>query len=185
MSKKLLRIGSLTDAGRAGVACAAIALATMGGCGTSDEAPERTGFVTDSVTATDFAGAPSEAHGPAMDPTSDEPVLRAELEARGGTDVVGSVSLTPRSGGTTVSVVIHGANSGLPYVAELIGGSCASPGAVIAALGEITAGEAGDGEFHRVVDTSLLRADQANRAVRVRGAGDPTAIVACGNLGSA
>jgi hypothetical protein len=184
MSTKLLRIGNLADRRRARAACTAVALATLVGCGNSDDALKRNGSPSDTLAATDFAGAPSEAPEPAMDPTSDGTVLRAELEARGGTDVVGSVSLTPRSGGTTVSVVIHGANSGLPYVAELIGGSCANPGAIIVALGEVTAGEEGDGEFHRVVDTGLLRADQANRAVRVRGAGDPTAIVACGNLGS-
>lgn len=111
------------------------------------------------------------------------PVMRAELEARGGTDVIGSVSLTPGAGGTTVSVEIHGANSGLPYVAELVEGSCASSGPVIAQLGEITAGEEGDGDFQRVVDHALLGPDRPLRAVRVRGAGDPTAIVACGDLG--
>jgi hypothetical protein len=81
-----------------------------------------------------------------------------------------------------VSVAIHGANSGLPYVAELVAGSCASPGAVIAEIGRITAGEQGDGDFQEVVDGDLLGDEGSSRAVQVRGAGDPTAIVACGNL---
>ena len=114
---------------------------------------------------------------------SDFPVMRAELEARGGTDVIGSVILTPGTGGTTVSVEIHGANSGLPYVAEIVEGTCASSGPVIAQLGEMTAGEQGDGDFQRVVDRALLGPDRPQRSVRVRGAGDPNAIVACGDLG--
>ena len=64
--------------------------------------------------------------------------LRAELEALAGTDVTGTVSLTPGAGGTTVSVQIHGANSGLPYVAEIVSGSCTSPGAVLEEIGRIT-----------------------------------------------
>jgi hypothetical protein len=56
---------------------------------------------------------------------------------------------------------------------------------VIAELGRVTAGETGDGEFREVLDPTLLRSEEANRAVRVRGAGDSTAIVACGDLGAA
>jgi hypothetical protein len=109
--------------------------------------------------------------------------LRAELEAQGGTDVTGTVTLSPVAGGAAVSVEIHGANSGLPYVAELVGGSCVSPSGVIAVLGQITAGEAGDGEVREVLGAELLDTGGASRIVRVRGAGDRAAIVACGNLG--
>lgn len=109
--------------------------------------------------------------------------LRAELEAQGGTDVTGTVTLSPVAGGAAVAVEIHGANSGLPYVAELVGGSCTSPTDVIAVLGQMTAGDSGDGEVREVVEASLLDAGGTSRIVRVRGAGDPAAIVACGNLG--
>jgi hypothetical protein len=109
--------------------------------------------------------------------------LRAELEAQGGTDVTGIVRLSPVGGGAAVSVEIHGANSGLPYVAELVGGSCVSPTEVIAVLGQVTAGEAGDGQVREVLGAELLDTGGASRIVRVRGAGDQTAIVACGNLG--
>ncbi|HYO47071.1 MAG TPA: hypothetical protein VEY33_10340 [Gemmatimonadota bacterium] len=169
---------------RLGIVCAAITLAAIMGCGTSDEDVERNGEVSDTVSsATDLGtDGPSEARDPSRDEMTR--VLRGELVALAGTDVIGSVSLSPGDGGTAVSVEIHGANSGLPYVAELVGGSCESPAAVIAVLGEITAGEEGDGAFRHVLDPSLLGSDQANRAVRVRGAGDKAAIVACGNLGN-
>ena len=134
----------------------------------------------------DAPGVPESLAGsatPDSAPESATVAMRAELEARGGTDVIGTVILTPGAAGTTVSVEIHGANSGLPYVAEIVEGTCASSGAVIAELGSITAGEEGDGDFRRVVDRALLGPERPHRAVRVRGAGDPTAIVACGDLG--
>ena len=109
--------------------------------------------------------------------------LRAELQAQGGTDVTGTVTLSPAAGGAALRVEIHGANSGLPYVAELVGGSCTTPAAVIAELGRLTAGESGDGEVRDVVDVGLLESGGTPRIVRVRGASDPGAIVACGNLG--
>jgi hypothetical protein len=157
------------------------------GCGSPDEDAEGTRLRTDPIPASEMAdGAPS--GEPAADADASAAtgrVMRAELEALGGTDVVGTVSLSPGPGGTTVAVEIHGANSGLPYVAELVVGSCQSPGAVIAELGRVTAGETGDGEFREVLDPTLLQSERASRAVQVRGAGDSTAIVACGNLGAA
>jgi len=168
---------------RSGVAASvAIALYTAASCGRSDE-DQGNGSLSDTLPAADVS---AEAPGGASDSTADAAtggrVMRAELEALAGTDVIGTVSLSPGEGGTAVSVEIHGANSGLPYVAELVGGSCGVPAAIIAVLGEITAGEEGDGEFHQVLDPSLLGSEQANRFVRVRGAGDATAVVACGNL---
>jgi hypothetical protein len=158
--------------------CLAAALACQAGSDEEDGPDPATGFTADAPGVPEsLAAAPDSA----VESTS--PVMRAELEARGGTDVIGSVSLTPGAGGTTVAVEIHGANSGLPYVAEIVEGTCASSGPVIAQLGEITAGEEGDGDFQRVVDRALLGPDRPHRAVRVRGAGDPTAIVACGDLG--
>jgi len=156
------------------------ALFAAAGCGTPDEDAPGNGSLSDTLPA---VGGSIGRLGGEVDPATGRRVVRAELEALGGTDVIGSVSLTPGEGGTAVSVEIHGANSGLPYVAELVGGSCGTPAAVIAVLGEITAGEEGDGEFHQVLDPSLLGSEQPNRFVRVRGAGDRSAIVACGNLG--
>ena len=158
--------------------CLAAALACEAGPDEDEDGTDpATGFTADAP------GVPESLADPASDSVPESPVLRAELEARGGTDVIGSVALTPGAAGTTVAVEIHGANSGLPYVAEIVEGSCAGSGPVIAQLGEITAGEEGDGDFQRVVDRELLGADRSQRAVRVRGAGDPTAIVACGDLG--
>jgi hypothetical protein len=156
-------------------------------CGTPEEDAEEDGLRSDRVPAAEMTDeTPSEEPDTAADPSSPTGrVMEAELEALGGTDVVGTVSLSPGAEGTTVAVEIHGANSGLPYVAELVSGSCVSPGAVIAELGRVTAGETGDGEFREVLDPSLLGSERANRFVRVRGAGDSTAIVACGNLGAA
>lgn len=158
---------------------AALVLALTVGCGQPEEAaddgaePEGASLAFDSETA------------PPARPVPDAPeAVRAELEARGGTDIVGFALLTPRGDKTAVTVEIHAANSGWPYVAELIGGSCANSGPVIAALGEITAGEGGDAEYHRVMDRSLLPPDGADRAVWIRGADDPTAVVACGDLGA-
>ncbi len=173
--------GIRRNAARAAL-CLAVVVTVACEAGTEEtgEGPDATGF------SADAPGVPeSLAEAPATDsiPEPESPALRAELEARGGTDVVGSVSLTPGAAGTTVAVEIHGANSGLPYVAEIVEGSCASAGPVIAQLGEITAGEEGDGDFQRVVDHALLGPDRPQRAVRVRGAGDPAAIVACGDLG--
>ena len=164
-------------------ACAALCLAVALACeaGSDEDDPD----AADGFTA-DAPGVPESLADPAASdsvPASEFPVLRAELEARGGTDVIGTVSLTPGAAGTTVAVEIHGANSGLPYVAEIVEGTCASSGPVITQLGEITAGEEGDGDFQRVVDRAVLGPERPNRAVRVRGAGDPTAIVACGDLG--
>jgi hypothetical protein len=156
-------------------------------CGTPEDEAEGNGLRSDPVPAAEMADETrSEEPDTTVDPSLPTGrVMRAELEALGGTDVVGTVSLTPGPDGTTVAVEIHGANSGLPYVAELVSGSCLSPGAVIAELGRVTAGETGDGEFREVLDPTLLRSEEANRAVRVRGAGDSNAIVACGNLGAA
>ena len=155
-------------------------------CGSPDEDAEGTRLRTDPIPASEMAAdAPSGEPAEADTSAATGRVMRAELEALGGTDVVGTVSLSPGPGGTAVTVEIHGANSGLPYVAELVVGSCQSPGAVIAELGRVTAGETGDGEFREVLDPSLLGSERANRFVRVRGAGDSTAIVACGNLGAA
>ena len=175
-------IGGMRQLAACGALCVAAAVACEADSGEVDgDGPEpATGFTADAP------GVPESLAGPAASDSAAEPespVLRAELEARGGTDVIGSVSLTPGAGGTTVWVEIHGANSGLPYVAEIVEGTCASSGPVIAQLGEITAGEEGDGDFQRVVDRALLGPDRPHRAVRVRGAGDPTAIVACGDLG--
>ena len=162
-------------------ACLAATLACEAGSGDGDEgAPD----AADGFTA-DAPGVPDSLAEPARPDSAAEPVsgaMRAELEARGGTDVIGTVSLIPGAAGTTVSVEIHGANSGLPYVAEIVEGTCASSGPVIAELGEMTAGEEGDGDFRRVVDRAVLGPERPHRAVRVRGAGDPTAIVACGDL---
>lgn len=163
--------------------CAVLCLAAAVACQDSDEgdAPDpATGFTGDAPGVPESLAEPAAADS-ATESTS--PVMRAELEARGGTDVIGSVTLTQGAGGTTVSVEIHGANSGLPYVAEIVEGTCASSGPVITQLGEITAGEEGDGDFQRVLDRALLGPERPHRAVRVRGAGDPTAIVACGDLG--
>ena len=160
--------------------CLAVALA----CGTGADGPSENRDAAADGFATDAPGVPDS--GPSVpDPAAapDHPALRAELEAHGGTDVVGTVVLTPGAEGTRISVEIHGANSGLPYVAEIVEGTCAGPGPVIARLGEITAGEEGDGDFQRVVERSLLGPDRPQRAVRVRGAGDASAVVACGDLG--
>jgi hypothetical protein len=173
--------GSETHGLRRLTACAAFCLASAMACeiGSEADGPE----AADGIAA-DAPGVPESLAEPAAtDPASESPALRADLEARGGTDVIGTVSLVPGAAGTTVTVEIHGANSGLPYVAEIVDGSCASPGAVIAELGEITAGEEGDGDFRGVVDGALLAPERPDRAVRVRGASDPAAIVACGDLG--
>lgn len=163
---------------------ATVMLFVVAGCEASDEEAD-SGAPSDSVPTTIRApAAPSEPPDSAADTSSAGPVLSAELGPQAGTDVVGSASLSPGGDGTTVSVEILGANGGYPYVAELVGGSCASPAGVIATLGEITTDAEGDGEFHGVLDGTLLAADQASRAVRVRGASDPAAIVACGNLGA-
>jgi hypothetical protein len=165
---------------------AAIPLYLALSCGTPEEDAEENGLRSDPVPAAEMADETPSEPDTAADPSSPTGrVMRAELEALAGTDVVGTVSLTPGPDGTTVAVEIHGANSGLPYVAELVSGSCLSPGAVIAELGRVTAGETGDGEFREVLDPALLRSEQADRFVRVRGAGDSSAIVACGNLGAA
>lgn len=180
MPAKRLTHGSPSVRFHLSAMCAAAWLIAVVACGTEPDETRRDG--SDSVAAVDIDSRSTEA---APDTSGDAPtrrVLRAELEARADTDVTGSVRLSPASGGTSVSVTIHGANSGLPYVAELIGGSCASPGSVIAEIGRITAGDQGDGEFREVVDGDLLGDEGSTRAVRVRGAGDPTAIVACGNL---
>jgi hypothetical protein len=167
---------------RAVVALAAISLLAGGACG----APPEDADVADPVDTLASAGE-SVADLPADTVAESAPPvgrgLRAELEAQGGTDVTGTVTLTPVAGGAAVSVEIHGANSGLPYVAELVGGSCLSPTEVIAVLGQVTAGEAGDGEVREVLGAELLDTGGASRIVRVRGAGDSAAIVACGNLG--
>lgn len=156
------------------------------GCGSPGDDPEGARLRTDPMPASEVAEeTPSEELAPSPDTTATGVAMRAELEALGGTDVVGTVSLSPGPEGTTVAVEIHGANSGLPYVAELVVGSCQSPGAVIAELGRVTAGETGDGEFREVLDPALLQSQRASRAVQIRGAGDSTAIVACGNLGAA
>ncbi|HUF89073.1 MAG TPA: hypothetical protein VMR66_03740 [Gemmatimonadota bacterium] len=164
---------------RPGVLAAPLLVALAVGCGEAEEARDD-GMTADPAVATvDFDTAPrTEPEGEAG------PAVRAELEGLAGTDVVGSAVLTPRAGTTAVTVEIHAANSGWPYVAELIEGSCASPGGVVAVLGEMTAGESGDAEFHQTLDRSLLPPDGANRAVWVRGADDPIAVVACGNLGA-
>ena len=162
--------------------CLVVAAACETGPGETSESPDpATGFTAEAPGVPDSLADPTASDTASA---SEGPVMRAELEAQGGTDVIGSVALTPGAGGTTVSVEIHGANSGLPYVAEIVEGSCASAGPVIARLGEITAGEEGDGDFQRVVDSALLGRDRPHRAVRVRGAGDAGAIVACGDLGS-
>ena len=174
-------IGELRRVAACAVLCVATAVACEAGSGEADgDGPDpATGFTADAP------GVPESLAEPAASDSVVEPEspLSAELEARGGTDVIGSVRLTPGAGGTTVHVEIHGANSGLPYVAEIVEGTCASSGPVITQLGEITAGEEGDGDFQRVVDRALLGPDRPHRAVRVRGASDPTAIVACGDLG--
>lgn len=161
--------------------CMTAVLACEAGTGEADGGgPD----AADGFTA-DAPGVPERAEPSATDSAAESafPAMRAELEARGGTDVIETVSLTPGAAGTTVTVEIHGANSGLPYVAEIVEGTCASSGAVIARLGEMTAGEQGDGDFQRVVDRALLGPERPQRAVRVRGASDPSAIVACGDLG--
>jgi hypothetical protein len=171
-------IGMLRRVGALAALCLAAAVACEAG---SEDAPE--GSDPASGFTADAPGVPESLAEPAADSAPDAPAMRAELEARGGTDVIGTVSLSPGAAGTTVIVEIHGANSGLPYVAEIVEGTCASSGAVIAELGRITAGEAGDGDFRGVLDRALLGPERPQRSVRVRGAGDPTAIVACGDLG--
>ena len=151
-------------------------------CGSPGDAPEDDVGLRDTTAADVTFVPPADEEAPADTATPPGRVMRAELEALGGTDVVGTVSLSPGQDGTAVAVEIHGANSGLPYVAELVEGSCQSPGPAIAELGRITAGETGDGEFHEVLDPAMLRAERADRAVQVRGAGDTSAVVACGNL---
>lgn len=175
------RIGGIERIATRAALCVAVALACEAGSEEPAEGPDAdTGFTAEAP------GVPESPDTAAADSPAVERglMLRADLEARGGTDVIGTVTLTPGAGGTTVSVEIHGANSGLPYIAEIVDGSCASPGPVITQLGEITAGETGDGDFRRVVDGAVLGPDRPHRAVQVRGAGDAAAIVACGDLGS-
>ena len=165
-------------------AMAVISILAAGACGAppedADDAAPRSDILVPAESVADLPA--TSADELASDP-SVTGRLRAELEAQGGTDVTGTVTLSPVAGGAAVSVEIHGANSGLPYVAELVGGSCVSPSEVIAVLGQITAGEAGDGEVRDVLGAELLDTGGVSRIVRVRGAGDRTAIVACGNLG--
>jgi hypothetical protein len=161
---------------------AALCVAVGVACGTGPDETSENGDPATGFTA-EAPGVPESLAEAAPDTASAAVAMHAELEAQGGTDVIGSVALTPGAGETTVSVEIHGANSGLPYVAELVDGSCASGGPVIVQLGEITAGEEGDGDFQRAVDSALLGPDRPHRAVQVRGAGDAGAIVACGDLG--
>lgn len=172
------RTGELRRSTAIAVVCLAAAIACEAGADGPSEDPD---------SATEFTagapGVPDSGLPPAPDPAPDYPAMRADLEARGGTDVIGTVALTPVPEGTRIAVDIHGANSGLPYVAEIVEGTCASSGPVIARLGEITAGEEGDGDFQRVVDRALLGPERPQRAVRVRGAGDASAVVACGDLG--
>jgi hypothetical protein len=163
----------------------AIPLCLALACGSPGDAPEENGDLPDTAAANVTFEPPTEEEAPADTAPATGRVMRAELEALGGTDVVGTVTLSPGQNGTAVAVEIHGANSGLPYVAELVEGSCQAPGPAIAELGRITAGETGDGEFREVLDPALLQAELADRAVQVRGAGDSSAIVACGNLGEA
>lgn len=163
---------------------AAISILAAGACGAppedaDDDAP-RSDTLASAESVADLP-ATSADEGPSAPSVGGR--LRAELEAQGGTDVTGTVTLSPVAGGAAVSVEIHGANSGLSYVAELVGGSCVSPSELIAVLGQITAGEAGDGEVREVLGAELLETGGASRIVRVRGAGDRAAIVACGNLG--
>lgn len=165
-------------------AMAAISILAVGACGAPPEDAEDAAPPSDTLASVESVAelpATSADRGSSVPPVGGR--LRAELEAQGGTDVTGTVTLSPVAGGAAVSVEIHGANSGLPYVAELVGGSCVNPSEVIAVLGQITAGEAGDGEFREVLGAELLDTGGASRIVRVRGAGDRDAIVACGNLG--
>lgn len=163
---------------RAPACLAAISLLIAAACG--DPGEEAAPDVADTLaSAESLADLPPDT----VDAAPQRGSLRAELEAQGGTDVTGTVTLSPVAGGAAVTVEIHAANSGLPYVAELVGGSCTSPTDVIAVLGQMTAGESGDGEVREVLDGGLLDAGGASRIVRVRGAGDPAAVVACGNLG--
>ena len=165
-------------------AMAAISILATGGCGAPPEDAEDAARRSDTLaSAESLADPPATSADERPSAPSVGGRLRADLEAQGGTDVTGTVTLSPVAGGAAVSVEIHGANSGLPYVVELVGGSCVSPSEVIAVLGQITAGEAGDGEVREVLGAELLDTGGASRIVRVRGAGDQAAIVACGNLG--
>jgi hypothetical protein len=167
---------------RSVAALAAIAILGVAACGAPPEDADDVDSLAslpDSVASAERA--PSDTADGSVAPVGRG--LRAELQAQGGTDVTGVVTLSPVAGGAAVSVEIHGANSGLPYVAELVGGSCVSPSEVIAVLGQVTAGEAGDGRVREVLGAELLDTGGTSRIVRVRGAGDQSAIVACGNLG--
>jgi hypothetical protein len=108
--------------------------------------------------------------------------VRVELQARAGTDVTGVAVLTPRPGGTAITVEFRGANGGYDYVAELIEGTCDQPGALVAMLSEMTAGEGGEASHERLLEEVVLDQGAPGRAIRIRGADDPAAVVACGEL---
>ena len=96
--------GIRRNAARAALCLAVVVtVACEAGPEETGEDPDATGFTADAP------GVPeSLPEAPATDsiPEPESPALRAELEARGGTDVVGSVSLTPGAAGTTASEMV-------------------------------------------------------------------------------
>ncbi len=90
-----------------------------------------------------------------MAPPPPAPVT-ANIEAKNNSGITGTVVLTKQGDSTRVAVTLNGARAGEKYPSHIHGGTCTTPGAVVAPLGDVAVGADKSGTITTMVSTSVL-----------------------------
>jgi hypothetical protein len=82
--------------------------------------------------------------------------VTATVSEKNGSGITGAVTLTKQGDSTQVSLSLHGGRPGLKYPSHIHGGTCTTPGAVVAPLGDVAIGKDKAGSTTTMVLTSTL-----------------------------
>ncbi len=91
----------------------------------------------------------------AMAPPPPAPVT-ANIEAKNNSGITGTVTLTKQGDSTRVAVTLNGARAGEKDPSHIHGGTCTTPGAVVAPLRDVAVGADKSGTITAMVPTSVL-----------------------------
>jgi len=82
--------------------------------------------------------------------------VTASITAKNNSGITGTVTLTKKGDSTEVAVTLNGGRPGTKYPSHIHGGTCTTPGAVVAPLGTVAVGADKSGTSTTMVLTSVL-----------------------------
>ena len=82
--------------------------------------------------------------------------VTASITSKNNSGITGTVTLTKKGDSTEVAVTLNGGRPGTKYPSHIHGGTCTTPGAVVAPLGTVAVGADKSGSTTTMVLTSVL-----------------------------